>query len=933
MKGNARRSDPIMFNPRPSTQSATQWLREYKLVVVGGSGVGKSCLTIQLIQSHFVDEYDPTVEDSYRKKCLIDGENALLDVLDTAGQEEYSAMREEYMKGGEGFLLVYSITSRESFDEIIIFQQQILATRNTDYAPIIIVANKCDLEHDRVVSVQEGQDLAHSLKCEFIETSAKSRINVDNAFYGIVREIRHFKKFSSGRFEQIEAQDKQQSTRKYEIRNHRASLKRFTPGDQSLDRKVSRNDNLSISTDRDLLAERSSLLRGGDGQSRPLDDFATLDSHIPSFGITKSASKPVAPFVSHELTYPYKPLDFDIYEIRLIKLIWDYSTPSKFTCSMEHDSLIDPGPYVALSYCWGDPFMTEKIIVDGLELNVTVSLASALRAVQKQSFLTGNGIRIWADALCIDQGNNQEKSHQVRSMRQIYSKASQVVCWVGENNQDNSPQFPAAVKLWLNGISGDDIFIEPPEFIHWLEDSWIQLNHFFGQPYWKRAWVIQEITVASKAKVVFGDYSLPWEDVARLLNVLKKETLQSDQWQDREFLNAVHLLEFRNRFLKRQPIDLLEAIRLAHQSLATDERDKIFALLGLCHDAQHIVPVPNYKQPLNTILADMTKVLMSINHSLDFLCINGAGIRKRQTPNLPTWATDWVNVWADAMTVQELEFSNWHQMFDFNPVLTGSSNQYLKVRGRSIGSIERLSTAIRLDGSVDVPPARAPWISATTTLSQQNDRLRNPNKSDLELRDFIWQTLIMSRIPTELARTCFSSLWKPEGRGLVHNLALVSWIDQNAWFKLRKRTLREWSQVTSKFLVRNDQPGVVLQVKSQVSWETAPTATTQELIMFIETLDKIIGSGMRLAVLKGDQFLGMVHPNAQERDEIYLLHGCTIPVVLRRFKGENGRKEYNVIGGAYTLGTDPNSTYYQGTRNTEDLLDWNGKEAEELTLS
>jgi len=164
-----------------------QFLREYKLVVVGGGGVGKSCLTIQLIQSHFVDEYDPTIEgksllslftiispspqthsqvakpqsaniysppDSYRKQCVIDEEVALLDVLDTAGQEEYSAMREQYMRTGEGFLLVYSITSRQSFDEILVFQQQILRVKDKDYFPIIVVGNKCDLEGERQVSKQ-----------------------------------------------------------------------------------------------------------------------------------------------------------------------------------------------------------------------------------------------------------------------------------------------------------------------------------------------------------------------------------------------------------------------------------------------------------------------------------------------------------------------------------------------------------------------------------------------------------------------------------------------------------------------------------------------------------------------------------------------------------------------------------------------------------
>ncbi|TFY56812.1 hypothetical protein EVG20_g8786 [Dentipellis fragilis] len=174
--------------------SRAQFLREYKLVVVGGGGVGKSALTIQFIQSHFVDEYDPTIEDSYRKQCVIDDEVALLDVLDTAGQEEYGAMREQYMRTGEGFLLVYSITSRNSFEEISTFHQQILRVKDKDSFPVIVVANKCDLEYERQVGMNEGRDLAKHFGCRFIETSAKQRINVDEAFSNLVREIRKYNK-------------------------------------------------------------------------------------------------------------------------------------------------------------------------------------------------------------------------------------------------------------------------------------------------------------------------------------------------------------------------------------------------------------------------------------------------------------------------------------------------------------------------------------------------------------------------------------------------------------------------------------------------------------------------------------------------------------------------------------------------------------------
>ncbi|KAH9269161.1 hypothetical protein BASA83_008783 [Batrachochytrium salamandrivorans] len=167
------------------------YVREFKLVVVGGGGVGKSALTIQYIQEHFVDEYDPTIEDSYRKQTVIDGEVAMLDVLDTAGQEEYSAMREQYLRTGEGFMCVYSVTSRSSFEEIEPYFRQILRVKDTEGYPIIIVANKADLTHERVITSAEGQALSSKLNAHYIETSAKENFNVHEAFHALVREIRY----------------------------------------------------------------------------------------------------------------------------------------------------------------------------------------------------------------------------------------------------------------------------------------------------------------------------------------------------------------------------------------------------------------------------------------------------------------------------------------------------------------------------------------------------------------------------------------------------------------------------------------------------------------------------------------------------------------------------------------------------------------------
>jgi len=126
----------------------------------------------------------------YRKQCVIEGEEALVDVLDTAGQEEFSAMREHYMLDGEGFLLVYSVTERDSFDLIGTYHEQILRVKDTQSVPIVLVGNKSDLEYDRVVDMFEGQLIAQELGCRFAETSAKLGINVTETFIDLVCEIR-----------------------------------------------------------------------------------------------------------------------------------------------------------------------------------------------------------------------------------------------------------------------------------------------------------------------------------------------------------------------------------------------------------------------------------------------------------------------------------------------------------------------------------------------------------------------------------------------------------------------------------------------------------------------------------------------------------------------------------------------------------------------
>lgn len=139
----------------------------------------------------FVEEYDPTIEDTYRKQCVIDDQVCLLNIVDTAIRSDYiDAPIDQWICFAEALIVMYSITSRESFDEITKIFQRIVRTTGNEHPRAIVVANKCDLEVAREVSSDEGRELASVLGVPFIETSAKTCVNVSNVIDELVRWIR-----------------------------------------------------------------------------------------------------------------------------------------------------------------------------------------------------------------------------------------------------------------------------------------------------------------------------------------------------------------------------------------------------------------------------------------------------------------------------------------------------------------------------------------------------------------------------------------------------------------------------------------------------------------------------------------------------------------------------------------------------------------------
>lgn len=185
----------------------------YKIVVVGGGGGGvsihvtiveyiihfslsaiqKSALTIRFTTGIFPESYEPTIQDNYYKKTIIDGKQVTIEILDTAGQEEYISFLHYWLadEEKEGYLFVYNITERNQFDNLVLWRDAILKYNGLNATiPMVLCGNKCDLESERKVSIMEGKALANEWEIPFFETSAKKNINVEKCFNSLVYQMK-----------------------------------------------------------------------------------------------------------------------------------------------------------------------------------------------------------------------------------------------------------------------------------------------------------------------------------------------------------------------------------------------------------------------------------------------------------------------------------------------------------------------------------------------------------------------------------------------------------------------------------------------------------------------------------------------------------------------------------------------------------------------
>lgn len=323
------------------------------------------------------------------------------------------------------------------------------------------------------------------------------------------------------------------------------------------------------------------------------------------------------------------------------------------------------GDFLALSYVWGHPELPEgepchSITVDGCPVEVTPNLYYAL-AQLSQSCRVRQGFKLWTDAICIDQENAEEKGQQIARMCDIYQLAWQVVIWLGPDEQDSALALSALYWLareserpepmgsfYHEGFSLDlkPLFIMWPTYYSPMKKKvYKALFHFFTRPYWRRMWVVQEVAMGNpQSPVICGDKCIAWEDVYKAVDIIAVD----ESRLGREILDSVRpqilstwsfevargrVIQGRTwapermwrkqqtmmRIQEVQKADsgsdewqrLVRALSLAQDSLVTDEKDRVYGILGIKAIAQRVQITPNYKLSQSEIYTNFMSELIS----------------------------------------------------------------------------------------------------------------------------------------------------------------------------------------------------------------------------------------------------------------------------------------------------------------------------------
>ncbi|KAH7382002.1 heterokaryon incompatibility protein-domain-containing protein [Cadophora sp. MPI-SDFR-AT-0126] len=540
--------------------------------------------------------------------------------------------------------------------------------------------------------------------------------------------------------------------------------------------------------------------------------------------------------------------------------------------SLIHVSLDHPPKFYALSYAWTDDSLfpasespcLHQIRLDGHNTTLGPNLAAALKAWRSNEY---SEVPLWVDFLCIDQKNILERNHQVLRMYAIYERSSLVTVWLGPDKHDSELAF---------GFM--DTFVRQARDLEWVRRSirertfsreWRAVNHLLHRNWWKRVWIIQEMVAASEIVFVCGRQLIQRNVILQFFEALIYTDATCRRLLARE--EAIELsgdsITLANTYLRPHAWtrrNLLQTLYTTGKSSATDQRDKIYGVLGLAEDAKSLIGIPNYLLSTEDVYKRFCASFLKEHQSLEFLSLAGLPVFPRTSGlSLPTWAPDWHHRKISSLNSK------------IRPATSTNAAGGLKAHATfsdDLGILTALGICVDVIDGLGSPD----WATSREYKLQQTksqESAYNPGPATLEAfsRTLIGDSSIRHKPHTGLdtlavfIRCCQDVIDREqedqavrEERKTMFNV----WYDCHRDFSMGGRSLREWvTSVNFDFQFSGDM-------------ETAKER-------YIHKLSVTHGPSRRLMTTsKG--FIGLAVNSCMPGDLVCVIYGCSTPVLLRR---------------------------------------------------
>ncbi|KAH7393736.1 heterokaryon incompatibility protein-domain-containing protein [Cadophora sp. MPI-SDFR-AT-0126] len=600
------------------------------------------------------------------------------------------------------------------------------------------------------------------------------------------------------------------------------------------------------------------------------------------------------PDSSRQGLYVYQSLDKSTRKIRLLQLTRNV-TLNDIECKLPDWSLDEAPGYDAISYTWGNPAETHGIIVNGKWLPTS---ANVWEIVQKLAPQENTGcVYIWIDFICINQKNNDEKNWQVDMMGKIYESAKQVVVFLGDSPNGDADLAIEQVEYLRSQLEEKKENVEDfraqvdgPEFGN-ASPKWDAFNTLVNHKFWTRVWIVQEVALARKLRIVYGGKELSWEGFATVMEAFKNidndgplgipKMVAGRPKEGLPFLGVARILlvaKIRKMVRDAETITLRDMLEHSSKFAATNPRDHIFALEGLVTDKETIDPHlrPDYGKTVADIFKITTRHYLQQENGLWILELAGIGY-KRNIGDLPSWVADLScdrRMASDSETTDPLV--SMLALLGITPAIAtvrlptiSYPPETISMHGIIATQISRVSTLALMTNS---QPGLGSLLSLGAFLQMRSMAMTvfpiQYNATGEDCREAFWRTLVQTTETDEFAdmlRLCYA--------GLDGGLALF-------------QTVTERMLLNPEESVQASIPGVQDDLAS---------------LMFLATrffmAVGVRSGGERFAILNGG-YMAMVPPGAKQGDVLVLVRGEK-PFLFRKSYMQG---KYQLVGKCYVHG-------------------------------